>query len=332
MAGVMVNPTDWAGAAKTAKHRGVVMRKITQHTFGGPEVLELHEVDEPTPGVGEVLVRVGGAGVNPADGGVRGGYWPILGDPPFTIGWDVAGTVEQVGAGVTTVAVGDRVFGMPRFPGAAQAYAELVVAPVEDLARTPDMLTDVQAGALPLAGLTAWQALVETAQLLAGQRVLIQAAGGGVGHLAVQIAKARGAYVVASASPAKAEFVQSLGADDVLDYTVDGYLDGVAPVDVVLDPFGSPGNHSVVPVVKPGGVMVALLDVDDAARALAQQHGVRLERILVHPSGGQLIELAGLAAAGQLRPHVSATFPLAKAGDAHRALGEHPAGKIVLVP
>jgi NADPH:quinone reductase-like Zn-dependent oxidoreductase len=308
------------------------MRKIVQHTFGGPEVLELHEADEPRPGVGEVLVRVGGAGVNPADAGIRGGYWPILGDPPFTVGWDVAGTVERVGAGVTAFAVGDRVFGMPRFPAAAQAYAELVVAPADDLARTPDALTDVQAGAVPLAGLTAWQALVETAAISAGQRVLIQAAGGGVGHLAVQLAKARGAFVVASASPAKSEFVRSLGADEVLDYTAGKLIDGLAPVDVILDPLGSPNTQTVLPLVKPDGVVVSLLDVDDDARAIAQQRGVRLERILVHPSGGQLSQLAELAAAGQLRPQVAATFPLAKAGDAHRALTERPAGKIVLVP
>ena len=308
------------------------MRKIVQHTFGGPEVLELHEADEPRPGAGEVLVRVGGAGVNPADAGIRGGYWPILGDPPFTVGWDVAGTVEWVGAGVTAFAVGDRVFGMPRFPAAAQAYAELVVAPAGDLARTPDALTDVQAGALPLAGLTAWQALVETAAISAGQRVLIQAAGGGVGHLAVQLAKARGAYVVASASPAKSGFVRSLGADEVLDYTAGKLIDGLALVDVILDPLGSPNTQTVLPLVKPDGVVVSLLDVDDDARAIAQQRGVRLERILVHPSGGQLSQLAELAAAGQLRPQVAATFPLAKAGDAHRALTERPAGKIVLVP
>ena len=140
-------------------------------------------------------MRVAAAGVNPVDWKVRarGGF---LGEPPFTVGWDVAGTVEQLGGGVTRFAVGDRVFGMPRFPKAAGAYAEYVTSPSRQLARTPEGLSDVEAAALPLAGLTAWQALVETADVQPGQRVLVLGAAGGVGHLAVQIAKARGAHVI----------------------------------------------------------------------------------------------------------------------------------------
>jgi NADPH:quinone reductase-like Zn-dependent oxidoreductase len=163
------------------------MRAIRQESLGGPDVLELVEVPRPTAIPTEVLVRTLAAGVNPVDwkSRARGGF---LGEPPFTVGWDVAGVVEEVGFGVTRFAVGDRVFGMPRFPREAAAYAEYVTSPSRQLARIPDGLSDVEAGALPLAGLTAWQALVETADVRPGQRVLVLAAAGGVGPLAVQIA------------------------------------------------------------------------------------------------------------------------------------------------
>ena len=182
------------------------MRTITQNTAGGPEVLVIVEIDDPTPGPGEVLVRVGAAGINPVDAAVRAGYYPLLGKPPFTVGWDISGTVEAIGPGVSEFAVGDEVFGMPRFPKQAAAYAEKVVAPAVELAAKPPSLDHVQAGALPLAGLTAWQGLVKIGGLKQGQRALIHGAAGGVGHIAVQIAKARGAHVVATASTAKLDF------------------------------------------------------------------------------------------------------------------------------
>jgi NADPH:quinone reductase-like Zn-dependent oxidoreductase len=170
------------------------MRAIVQSSFGDPSVLELAEVQRPEPAGTEVLVRVLAAGVNPVDWKTRGGRGPLR-EPPFTVGWDIAGEVVALGQGVTRFAVGDRVFGMPRFPREAGGYAEYVTAPSRQLARTPDGLSDVEAGALPLAALTAWQALVDTAAVKPGDRVLVQAAAGGVGHLAVQIAKSRGAYV-----------------------------------------------------------------------------------------------------------------------------------------
>jgi NADPH:quinone reductase-like Zn-dependent oxidoreductase len=308
------------------------MRIVTQHTLGGPEVLEVAEVPTARPGAGEVRIRVGAAGVNPVDAAVRAGHFPLLGEPPFTVGWDVAGTVDAVGAEVSAFAVGDRVFGMPRFPAGAAAYAEFVVAPAAHLASTPAELTDEEAAAIPLAGLTAHQALVAVAGVSAGQRVLIQAAGGGVGHLAVQIAKARGATVIAVVSPRKTDFVRALGADEVVDYTAGSFTLGLAPVDVALDPFGGANTHDVLQVVRTGGTVVALLDVDDRAHEIAVARDVRLERILVQPSGQQLDQLAGLVADGRLRPRVSATFPLEKAGDAHRELAGGTPGKIVVVP
>jgi D-arabinose 1-dehydrogenase-like Zn-dependent alcohol dehydrogenase len=216
----------------------VVMRAIRQHTLGGPEVLVVEEVPKPEPGPTEVLVRVAAAGVNPVDWKVRAGGG-FLGDPPFTVGWDVAGTVEAVGFGVTWLAPGDRVFGMPRFPREAACYAEYVVSPSRHLARTPDGLSDVEASAVPLAGLTAWQSLVDTAGVGEGSRVLVLGAAGGVGHLAVQIARARGAWVAGTSSAAKHGFLRELGVDELLDR--DEPI-SVRDVDVVLDCGGRRGR------------------------------------------------------------------------------------------
>lgn len=193
------------------------MRAIVMQARGGPEVLKLEEVPRPEPLLTEVLVRVHAAGVNPVDAGVRAGAFPLLA-PPAILGWDVSGVVEAITPGVTRFRVGDEVFGMPLFPRAAGAYAEYVAAPARQLVRRPPALDHVEAGGLPLAGLTAWQALVDIAAVQPGQRVLIHAAGGGVGHLAVQIAKARGAYVIGTASHGKHDLVRSLGADEVIDY------------------------------------------------------------------------------------------------------------------
>lgn len=264
------------------------MRIIIQHRTGGPEVLEIHDVDDPSAGPGEVRLATSAIGVNPVDAAVRGGYFPLLGDPPFTVGWDVAGVVDQVGEGVTDFAVGDRVFGMPRFPGEAAAYAERVVAPAKDLAHIPSRLDDQHAAALPLVGLTAWQALVGEGGVGPGTRVLVQAAGGGVGHVAVQIGKARGAYVVATASPRKAEFVRTLGADEIVDYTTTE-LAAIAAVDVAIDPLGGENTARTLTAVRNGGVLALLVgEFDDAIRAAAADRGVRLARIGVKPDAAAL--------------------------------------------
>ncbi|MFI5844656.1 NADP-dependent oxidoreductase [Catenuloplanes sp. NPDC051500] len=176
------------------------MRAVTQDTFGGPEVLRLTEGPRPTPATSEIVVRVHAAGVNPTDWKHRAGGLPWLDAPVPVLGWDVSGVVAQVGRGVTLFRPGDEVFGMLPYPSAAGAYAEYAKAPARSFAHRPANLDHVQAAALPLASLTAYQALVETADLKPGQRVLIHAAAGGVGHLAVQIAKALGAYVIGTAS------------------------------------------------------------------------------------------------------------------------------------
>jgi NADPH:quinone reductase-like Zn-dependent oxidoreductase len=213
------------------------MRAIRQTILGGPEVLELVEVPRPRPSPTEVLVRVTAAGVNPLDWKTRSGG-VFLGSPPFTVGADAAGVVEAVSGGVTRFAVGEHVFGMPRFPHEAGAYAEYITAPSRHLARIPPALGDVEAAALPMAGLTAWQALVDTAGLGPGDRVLIQGAAGGIGHLAVQIAKARGATVLGTARADRHPFLATLGVDLALDYATQPAARDIGEVDVVLDLVG----------------------------------------------------------------------------------------------
>ena len=306
------------------------MRAIRQQTLGGPDVLELAEVPRPTPIPTEVLVRTRAAGVNPVDWKTRtrGGF---VGEPPFTVGWDVAGVVEEVGYGVTTLSVGDRVFGMPRFPHEAAAYAEYVTSPSRQLARIPDALGEVEAGALPLAGLTAWQALVETADVGPGQRILVLAAAGGVGHLAVQIAKARGAHVLGTARAEKHPFLAQLGVDEAIDYTSEDVAERARHVDVALDAVGGDAASDALRAVRDEGIVVTLSGTSvGALRELAGDR-IRVVGILVEPDRAGLEALADLATAGTLRPHVSRTFPLADAARAHE-LGEtgRTQGKLVL--
>jgi len=306
------------------------MRAVIQNAVGGPDVLFVAEQPDPSPKPGEVLVRVKAAGINPVDGAVRGGFYPLLGEPPFTLGWDISGTVAALGAGVREFKVGDDVFGMPHFPKQAGAYAELATAPVDEIAAKPAAIDHARAAALPLAGLTAWQGLVRHGGLQAGQRALIHAGAGGVGHLAVQIAKARGAYVIATASPDKTDFVRALGADEVIDYTREDFTRKAGNVDVVLDPIGGDHADQSLEVLRDGGVLVSLLNVHDATRAKAGARGIRVERMSVVPDRDGLVELARLVDAGKLSPHVAKTFPLEQAGAAHAFLATRPIGKIVL--
>ncbi|MGX9144124.1 NADP-dependent oxidoreductase [Mesorhizobium sp. 128a] len=306
------------------------MRAVIQNSVGGPDVLVIADRPNPTPKHGDVLVRVKGAGINPVDGAVRGGYYPLLGEPPFILGWDISGTVEALGADVTGLKVGDAVFGMPHFPRQAAAYAELAVTPADEIALKPASIDHVHAAALPLAGLTAWQGLVRHGGLKHGQRVLIHAAAGGVGHLAVQIAKARGAYVIATASPEKLDFVRSLGADAVIDYTEGDFIAEVGDIDLVLEPVGGDHADKSLAVLKDGGVLVSLLDVHDTTRAKAKERNIRVERMSVVPDREGLVELAKLVDAGKLAVHVAKAFPLEQAGTAHAFLATRPIGKVVL--
>jgi NADPH:quinone reductase-like Zn-dependent oxidoreductase len=310
------------------------MRVITQLATGGPEVLELGEAEIPHPLPTEIRVRVAAAGVNPVDWKTRAGAGvaAVLGPPPFTVGWDVAGTVDAVGPGVTRFAVGDAVFGMPWFPRQAGAYAEFVTAPSRHFAHRPAGLSEAEAAGLSLAGLTAWQCLVDIAAVQPGQRVLVHAAGGGVGHLAVQIAKARGAYVVGTASANKHNLLHDLGIDEAVDYRTEEFEKVVEPVDLVLDLIGGEVATRSLDVLHPEGRLICLPSAAaGSALAAAAERGLRATAMLAEPDGDGLEELARLVDDRRLRVLVSETFPLERASHAHRA-GEmgHTAGKLVL--
>ncbi|GHA54083.1 NADPH:quinone reductase [Streptomyces tauricus] len=307
------------------------MRAISQDVLGGTEVLKEVEREIPKPGPSEVLVRVHAAGLNPTDWKHRanGGF---LKKPPFVLGWDVSGVVEAVGLGVTVHKPGDEVFGMLPYPFGVGAHAEYVIAPARALARKPAEVDHTQAGALPLAALTAWQALVDTADVRPGQRVLIHAAAGGVGHLAVQIAKERGAYVIGTASAGKHEFLRGLGADELVDYRETDFAEAVRDVDVVLDTIGGDYRSRSLRTLRPGGLLVSILPSGSPELAEeAEGLGVRAVEMLVEADQAGMSAIAGLVAAGSLRATIAETFPLAEAAKAH-ALGDtgRTVGKLVL--
>jgi NADPH:quinone reductase-like Zn-dependent oxidoreductase len=307
------------------------MRAISQDTHGTPDVLKEVLVPRPAPGPSQILVAVRAAGVNPTDWKHRAAGL-FLDRLPLVLGWDVSGVVEAVGFGVTLFKPGDEVFGMLPYPHGVGSHAEYVTGPARAFAHKPAGIDHVQAGALPLAALTAYQALVDTAGVRAGQRVLIHAAAGGVGHLAVQIAKARGAYVIGTASAPKHDLVRSLGADEVVDYRTTDFRDAVQDIDVVLDPLSGDTRTRSLDVLRPGGILVSILpgtDPDEAAKAAAR--GVRVATLLVEADHTGMNAIADLVASGALRAHVEAVFPLARAAEAH-ALGEtdRTTGKIVL--
>ncbi|MEV0378410.1 NADP-dependent oxidoreductase [Nonomuraea sp. NPDC050643] len=309
------------------------MKAISQDTLGGPEVLRMVEVDRPVPGPTEVLVRVEAAGLNPTDWKTRASGGLERMTPPFVLGYDVSGVVEDAGVGQALYRPGDEVFGMLKYPQGHGAFAEYVTAPSRHFVRKPAALDHVRAAAIPLAGLTAWQALVDVAGLKAGQRVLVHAAAGGVGHLAVQIAKARGAYVIGTAGAAKHDFLRGLGADELVDYRSVDFAETVRDVDVVLESIGGDYGRRSLRTLRPGGTIVslALSLVDPDLHACAAELGLRSETMLVEPDHAAMRALAALAEAGRLRVEIAAALPLAEAVKAHE-LGEtnRTTGKIVL--
>jgi NADPH:quinone reductase-like Zn-dependent oxidoreductase len=308
------------------------MRAISLSAWGDPEVLEEVELERPTPLATEVLVQVHAAGVNPVDAKSRAtGGFNLWGEPPV-LGYDLSGVVEAVGDGVALFSPGDEVFGLPRFPHQAGTYAEYVASPSRHLVRKPQSLSHKEAAALPMPALTAWQALVEFANLQPGQRVLIHAAGGGVGHLAVQIAKAREAHVIGTASAEKHEALRDLRADELIDYRSVDFTKAVADVDIVLDGVGGDYAERSVQVLRRGGTLLTLPGpVPPEAVAAADKRSVRAAWPIVQPDHQSLLEIAALVDGGKLRPLIDRVFPLAKAADAHAysELG-HTTGKVVL--
>ncbi|MCG7286997.1 NADP-dependent oxidoreductase [Cellulomonas sp. ACRRI] len=309
------------------------MKAVRFHQTGGADVLRYEDVALPEPGAGEVRVRVAGSAYNPADGGMRGGFLPIPITLPHTPGYDVSGTVDAVGEGVTSPAAGDAVVGF--LPMAADgSAAEYVVAPAEALVPAPTRLPLADAAGLPSVALTAWQALFEAGGLAAGQRVLINGAGGPVGGYAVQLAHRAGAHVVATASPRSAEAVRAAGADEVVDRTTTSLLDAVTePVDVLVNlaPITADDFAALAGRVRDGGVVVSTTPrvptPDDPAR------GVRAVTVYLHPDADVLRQLVALVDAGDLRVDIARRVPLADLPTLHaEADAGRVHGKVVVVP
>lgn len=303
------------------------MRAVRFHEYGPPAVLVVDAVDRPEPKAGEVLIKIRAAGVNPIDWKLRAGYMkqfmPLT--LPYTPGLDAAGTVEALGEGVTGFAVGDRVFGR-----GAGTYADFAVAPGATIALIPEGVSFEQAAPLHVGGETAWVGLFDTAHLEAGQRLLVQGGAGGVGAVAVQLGHWKGAYVIATASAANVEFVRSLGADEVIDYTSVNVEDAVHDVDVVLDIVGGEVTAHSWSVLKPGGLLVAVAGPPDAKTAEAR--GVRTSGVGHPPETRPILEELGrLVASGKLKPQIGQVFALEDAAQAH-AVSEtgHGRGRILL--
>jgi NADPH:quinone reductase-like Zn-dependent oxidoreductase len=303
------------------------MRAVRFHEYGPPSVLVVDTVDRPEPQAGDVLIRVRDAGVNPIDWKIRAGYlqqyMPI--PLPATPGLDLAGTVEAVGQGVTGFATGDRVFGR-----GAGTYAEFALAPAATIALIPDGVSFEDAATLHVGGVTAWLALFDSAHLEAGQRLLVQGGAGGVGSMAVQLGHRKGAYVIATASAANLDFLRSIGADEVIDYTTSNVEDVVHDVDVVVDTVGGEvTGHSWSPL-KPGGILVTVASMADAEKAAAR--GVRAEAVARSTETRPILEELGkLVASGELKPEIQQVFPFEQAGPAQAASETgHGRGRILL--
>jgi NADPH:quinone reductase-like Zn-dependent oxidoreductase len=307
-----------------------MMKAVRAHNFGGTDVLQYEDAPRPEPGEDEILIRVMAAGVNPVDAAIRSGRFArMLGTQlPVTPGLDVAGVVESAGGKVTKFKPGDAVYAclsIRRLGG----YAEFAIAKETEASPKPKGLSFEGAASMPVAAGTAWEALVENARLGPGQTVLIHGGSGGVGSFAIQIAKARGAKVIATASAANQDFLKELGADQTIDYNATKFEDVAKEVDVVLDSVAGETLQRSYGVVKKGGIIVSLLEPPDKAQLDA--HGIRGMALMASPDMNMLGELSKLVEAKKLKPIVSKVFPLAEAAKAQDAIETgHTRGKIVL--
>ena len=306
------------------------MKAVRIHEYGNSNILAFE--DAPTPSItsNEVLVRVVAASVNPVDWKIREGYLRqmITHPMPLTLGWDVSGVVAAVGDDVTQFRVGDAVYSRPDIKRNG-TYAEYVAIRDSEVALKPLTVSHIEAASLPLAGITAWEALITSAQLTAGQRVLIHAGSGGVGSLAIQLAKSHGAYVIATTSGRNRAFVESLGADEVIDYQTQQFTEILQDLDVVFDTLGGDIQKSSWSVLKQGGILVSI--VSPPSDEKAKELGVRSAFVFIEPNAYILEQLAKLVEHGKLRPIVGAEFALHDIAKAH-ALSEtgRAVGKIVL--
>jgi NADPH:quinone reductase-like Zn-dependent oxidoreductase len=297
------------------------MRAVLMRQTGDPEVLRLEEVDRPEPGEGEVLIRVRAASINPIDWKLRRGDRPM--DLPAVLGNDVSGTVERSRA--AGFAEGDEVFGMTPSGG----YAEFATAPAALIAIKPAGVSHEQAAAIPVAGMTAWQALFDRGGLVRGQSTLIAGAAGGVGHFAVQFARYAGARTIGTGSSRNRDFVLSLGAEQYVDYTREEVAGAVSEVDVAFDTVGGETTQSLISTVREGGSLVTIAGAPPEQSA--SERGIRAELLIMSPSADQLARIAELVVAGEVRVEIAHTLPLAEVRHAHE-LSEsgHTRGKIVL--
>ena len=332
-----------------------MMKAVRQHAFGGPDVLVYEDAPRPTLQPGEVLVRVHAVGLNPPDWYLREGYrmlppeWQPEIAFPLILGTDISGVVAAVADGVRGFAEGDAVYAMVRFPaglaGGSQAYAEYVAVPASELALKPAGIDHAHAAAAPMSLLTAWQFMVDLGHdganplqphrhvpvPLAGRTVLVNGAAGGVGHFAVQIAKLRGARVIAAASAGHADFLRDLGADEVIDYAATRPEDVVRDADLVVDAVGGPTTGRFLRTLKPGGALFPIFPLGFSGAGEAERLGVTVSTTQVRSSGAQLAELGRLLDDGTIRVAIDSRFALADAGKAHeRAARGHVRGKIVL--
>jgi NADPH:quinone reductase-like Zn-dependent oxidoreductase len=303
------------------------MKAVRIHSFGGLEVLRLEEIPRPEPNTGELLIHIHAAGVNPVDWKIREGR---LGKVPLpcTLGSDFSGVVEALGAGVTEFRVGETVFGT--VSEESGSYAEYALAPVSQVCEKAPGLDHIKAAALPIAGLTAWQALFDAGGLRAGQKVLIHAAAGGVGGFAVQFARWKGAYVIGTASSRHLDFVRRLGADEVIDHQANNFMDVVREADVVLDTIGGETQERSWSVLKKGGVLVSIVQPPSEVTAAAHgMHGLFFRCDL--SKRDELAQIEDLAGRGQVQVHIESVMPLRDARKAQElSQSGHAQGKIVL--
>ena len=306
------------------------MKAVVIHEYGGPEVLKYEEISRPEPKDDQVLVRVIAGGVNPVDGMIRSGMFAKEGNRvfPIILGGDVAGVVERVGSTITKFRAGDPVFAYVSLNNSG-GYAQYALVTEREAAPKPKSLTYVEAAAVPIVALTAWQGLVDTAKLSVGQTVLVHGGSGGVGSFAIQIAKARGAKVIATASTANQDFLKQLGADVAIDYTKQKFEDVAKDVDVVLDSIGRDTLARSYGVVKKGGIIVSI--VARPKDSELQKHGIRGAALSVEPNSEELAEIGKLIDDKKIKVVVSQTFPLSDAMKAQEQVATgHTRGKIVL--
>jgi NADPH:quinone reductase-like Zn-dependent oxidoreductase len=306
------------------------MKAVRIHNYGGPEVLKFEDAPRPRASSGEVLIRVHAAAVNPVDWKIRAGYLKdrIAYVLPFIPGWDVSGVVEATGPEVMKFKKGDEVYSRPDITRNG-AYAEYIVVKATEVALKPRSIDHVHAAAIPLAALTAWQAIFDAAGLSAGQKILIHAAAGGVGGFAVQLAKWKGAHVIGTASARNQAFLRELGVDEPIDYEKAKFEDVVRDVDVVFDTIGGDTQQRSWKVLKKGGILVSI--ISQPSEKEAAKHGVRLGYVFVQPNAAELAEIAKLVDSGKVKPVVETVLPLSEARRAQE-LSEtgHTRGKIVL--